>query len=136
MSRLVAILLSLATGPLMILGILLAIPVALIFMVLSAVMVVTFLWSLVSAFVWLFDGDPNASRGFLLSLGISCAAAAAMTSLSWGISSLKDWLLSTNSSHTNKPVPVREQQVTIEPNEGVIQPVPAPANDWTPQRGR
>ena len=53
MSRLVAILLSLATGPLMILGILLAIPVALIFMVLSAVMVVTFLWSLVCAFVWL-----------------------------------------------------------------------------------
>jgi hypothetical protein len=136
MSRLVAILLSLATGPLMILGILLAIPVALVLMALSAVMVVFFLWALIWAVIWLMGYDPDAPRNFLQALGISCAAAATMTSLGWGISSLKDWLLSTNSSSTNKPLPIREQQVTVEPDEGVIQPMPAPANDWTPQRGR
>ena len=136
MSRLVAILLSLATGPLMILGILLAIPVALFLMALGGITLAFFLWTLYWAFIWLIGADPDAPRIFFKSLGVTCGFAAIMTSLMWGISSLKDWLLSTNSSHTNKPVPIREQQETVEPNEGVIQPMPAPANDWTPQRGR
>ncbi|MGF7213167.1 Na+/glutamate symporter [Skermanella aerolata] len=130
-----AILLSLATGPLMILGILLAIPLALVLMVLSAVMVVFFLWALIWALVWLMGDDPDAPRNFLQALGISCAAAATMTSLGWGMSSFKDWLVS-RSSRTDKPVSVRDQQVASEPDEGVIQPMPVPANDWTPQRGR
>ena len=134
MSRLVAILLSLATGPLMILGIMLAIPIVLVLMVLSAVMVVFFLWSLVCAFVWLFDGDPNAPRGFFQALGISCAAAATMTSLMWGMSSLKDWLFSKLPGEPQKPQPAPEQRVIREPPGEAIILLPQPANDRAHQR--
>jgi hypothetical protein len=133
-TRFVAILLSLATGPLMILGMLLTIPVALVLMALGGVTLVSFLWSLVCAFIWLIDGDPNASRGFFQALGISCAAAAAMTSLMWGMSSLKDWLFSKPPGGPQEPQLTREQCVTCEPPANEIILLPQPANDRT--RGR
>lgn len=134
MSRLVAILLSLATGPLMILGILLAIPVALIFMVLGGVTLVFFLWSLVWAVIWLIGADPDAPRNFLQALGISCAAAATMTSLMWGMSSLKDWLFSKPPREPQKPQPALEQRVIREPSADAIILLPQPANDRAHQR--
>ena len=134
MSRLVVILLSLATGPLMILGILLAVPIVLVLMVLSAVMVVFFLWSLVWAVIWLIGADPEAPRGFFQALGISCAAAATMTSLMWGMSSLKDWLFSKLPGEPQKPKPAREQYVIREPPADAIILLPQPANDRAHQR--
>jgi hypothetical protein len=133
-SRFVAILLSLATGPLMILGMLLAIPVALVLMALGGVTLVFFLWSLVWAFVWLIGADPDAPRNFLQALGISCAAAAAMTSLMWGMSSLKDWLFSKPPGGPQEPQLTREQRVTCQPPADAIVLLPQPANDRTRQR--
>jgi hypothetical protein len=130
----VAILLSLATGPLMILGMLLAIPVALVLMALGGVTLAFFLWTLYWAFVWLIGADPDAPHIFLQSLGITCGFAAVMTALMWGMFSFKDWLFSKSSRANEPPQVPHEQRVIHESNEDVIQPKRIPANDWTPQR--
>jgi hypothetical protein len=120
------LLVMLATGPLMILSVLVAIPIFLIFAALSGITAVFFCWTLVWAAIWVMGADPDASVRFLQALGITCAGAMAIMALTWAIAAIKDVV---SIPFRQKP-PVKAATTPLKPSPPAYpRPALLPAND-------